>query len=185
MRTLLKANSFLLLMLVLPTICFPQTDAKNVPQPPTTELKQFDPFLGKFNLGKFNVSGEFAKLQWIGTLELKRAIKGWYIEQTILIKTVGIDREFRTLTTWDTKAGKFRLWRFQTLPVEQSNEGEIRFEGSEMITQWGSVRPDGSQAILTNRYRMVSKDQLEVLSYMQVENGPVTKIGLLIGKRLP
>ncbi len=39
------------------------------------ELKQFDPFLGKFN-----VSGKFAKLQRIGTLELKRAIKGWYFD---------------------------------------------------------------------------------------------------------
>jgi hypothetical protein len=180
MRTLLKTNSFVILMLVLPTIGFSQTDPNNVPQPPTVELKSFDPFLGRFS-----VSGEFVKLQWTGTLELKGAIKGWYIEQTILVKTEGIDREFRTLITWDKNAQKFRMWRFQTLPVEQSNEGEIRFEGNEMISEWVSVRPDGSQAILSNRYRMVSKDQVEILSYMQVGNGPVTKIGFLIGKRLP
>ncbi len=180
MRTLLKTSSFVILILVLPTICFPQTDPKNVPQPPAVELKKFDPFLGKFN-----VSGEFAKLQWTGTLELKRAIKGWYIEQTILVKTDGIDREFRTLTTWDKNAKKFRMWRFQTLPPEKSNEGEIRFDGDEMITEWVSIRPDGRQVILSNRYRMVSKDQLEILSYAQIGKEPLTKIGLLRGKRLP
>jgi hypothetical protein len=180
MRTMLKTNVFLVLMIVLPTICFSQTDPKNVPQPPTVELKKFDPFLGRFN-----VSGEFAKLRWTGTLECKRAIKGWYVELTILIKTEGIDREFLTVTTWDKNAQKFRMWRFQTLPVEQSNEGEIRFEGNEMITQWVSVSSDVSQAILSNRYRKVSDDQIEILSYMQVGNGPVTKIGVLTGKRLP
>lgn len=179
MRTLLKTISFAILMLALPIICFPQTDPKNVPRPPTEELKNFDPFLGKFN-----VSGEFAKLQWTGSLELKRAIKGWYIEQTILVNTEGIDREFRTLTTWDRNAHKFRMWRFQTLPIEQSNEGEIRSEGNEMITEWVSARPDGSRAILSNRYRMVSKDQSEIVSYMQVGNGAVTRIGLLVGKRV-
>ena len=88
-------------MLLLPSICVPQTDPKNVPQPPTQKLKKFDPFLGKFN-----VSGDFGKLQWAGTLELKTTIKGWYIEQTILVKTEGIDREFRILTTWDKNAQK-------------------------------------------------------------------------------
>ena len=39
---------------------------------PTDELKKFDPFLGKYN-----VSGDFANLQWAGTLELKRVVKGW------------------------------------------------------------------------------------------------------------
>jgi hypothetical protein len=180
MRTLLKTNSLLALILALPSIGFSQTDPKNVPQPPTAELKEFAPFLGKFN-----VSGDFAKLRWTGTLEQKIAIEGWYVEQTILIKTEGIDREFRTLTTWDKNAKKFRMWRFQTLPAEKSNEGEVRFEGNEMITEWVSFRLDGRRAILSNRYRMVSADQLEILSYAQVGNEPVTKIGLLVGKRLP
>ena len=47
-----------MVMLVLPTLCFSQTNPKNVPQPPTDELKKFDPFLGKYN-----VSGDFANLQ--------------------------------------------------------------------------------------------------------------------------
>src|SRR5713226_4135316 len=73
-------------MLALCAICSPQTDPKNVPQPPTAELRKFDPFLGKFQ-----VSGDYSNLLWTGTLELKKVIKGWYIEQTIFVKTEGID----------------------------------------------------------------------------------------------
>jgi hypothetical protein len=180
MKTSLKTNCCLILMLLLPTICLPQTNPKNVPQPPTEELKKFDPFLGKYS-----VSGDFAKLQWTGTLELKTAIKGWYIEQIILVKTEGIDREFRILATWDKNAQKYRFWGFQTLPVEQNNEGEIRFEDDAMITAWVSVKPDGSRVNLSNRYKMVSKDKLEIVSYKQVGNEPVTTIGLLKGERAP
>src|SRR5216683_6884643 len=80
---------------ICPGVCFAQTDPNNVPQPPTAQLRKFDPFLGKYQ-----VSGDFANLPWSGTLEFKPAIKGWYIEQVILVKTEGIDREFRILATW-------------------------------------------------------------------------------------
>jgi hypothetical protein len=178
MRTLLKTNTFLILMLVLATLCISQTNPKSVPQPPTDELKKFDPFLGKFD-----VSGEFANLRWAGTLELKRVIKGWYIEQIILVKTEGIDREFWLLATWDKSAQKYRLWGFQTLPF--TLEGEIRFEGDEMITEWMTVRPDGTKVSDSNRYRLSSNGQLEIVSYRQVGNEAVTKIGFLTGNRLP
>jgi uncharacterized protein DUF4440 len=158
---------------------FPQTDPKNFPQPPTAELRRFDPFLGKFSL-----SGEFANLPWTGTLELKKVIKGWYIEQIILVKTEGIDREFRILATWDKKVQKYRLWGFQTLPIMPDNGGEIRFEGDEMITEWPSVKPDGNQVTSSNCYRFVSKDELEIVSYRQIGNGAAEKIGFLKGKRM-
>jgi len=178
MRTFLRIHGlFTLVMAVLP-VCFAQTDPKNVPQPPTAELKKFDPFLGKFS-----VSGNFANLPWTGTLELKKVIKGWYIEQIILIKSEGIDREFRILATWDKNLRKYRLWGFQTLPIMPDNGGEIRFEGDEMSTEWISARPDGSKAAFSNRYKIVSKDELEILSYSQVGNGPAEKIGYLRGKR--
>jgi hypothetical protein len=70
-RPLLRISAILSAMLPLAAICSPQTDPKNVPQPPTTELKKFDPFLGKYQ-----VSGDFANLPWTGTLELKKVIKG-------------------------------------------------------------------------------------------------------------
>jgi hypothetical protein len=178
MKTSLKINCCLILMLVFPTICLPQTNPKNVPQPPTDELKKFDPFLGKYN-----VSGDFANVQWAGTLELKRVIKGWYIQQIILVKTEGIDREFWLLATWDKSTQKYRLWGFQTLPF--TLEGDIRFDGDEMITEWVSVRPDGTKVNDSNRYRLTSNGQLEIASYRQVGNEPVTKIGFLTGERMP
>jgi uncharacterized protein (TIGR02246 family) len=178
-RLLLRISAILSATLTLGVICSSQTDPKSVPQPPTAELKKFDPFLGKYQ-----VSGDFANLPWTGTLELKKIIKGWYIEQTILVKTEGIDREFRILATWDKNAQKYRLWGFQTLPIMPDNGGEIHFEGEEMVTEWVSVRPDGSEVTSSNRYRFASKDELEILSYRQARNGPVEKIGFLKGKRM-
>ncbi|HXM21030.1 MAG TPA: nuclear transport factor 2 family protein [Terriglobales bacterium] len=177
MRSSRITSVILSALLAVGTICFPQTDPKNVPQPPTAELAKFDPFLGKYE-----ASGDFVNLPWTGSLELRKVIKGWYIEQIILVETEGIDREFRILATWDKNVQKYRLWGFQTLPMML--EGEVRFEGDEMITEWVSVRPDGSQARSSNRYRCVSKDELEILSYRQVGNGPTEKIGFLKGKRV-
>lgn len=179
MRSSVRTSTILFALLSICAVCFPQTNTNNVPQPPAAELRKFDPFLGKFS-----VSGEFANLPWIGTLELKKVIKGWYIEQIILVKTEGIDREFWILATWDKNVQKYRLWGFQTLPIVPDNGGEIRFEGDEMITEWVSVRPDGSQATYSNRYRFVSKDELEILSYRQVGSGPAEKLGFLRGKRM-
>ena len=59
-------------------------------QTPTAQLAKFKPFLGKYD-----VSGDFAKLPWSGTLGLSPAIKGWFVEQTILVKSEDIDREFQ------------------------------------------------------------------------------------------
>lgn len=177
MGTLLRSGAILSALLTVGHICFAQTDPKKVPQPPAAELRKFDPFLGKYQ-----VSGDFANVPWTGTLELRKVIKGWYIEQIILVKTEGIDREFRILATWDKNVQKYHLWGFQTLPTML--EGEIRFEGDEMITEWVSARPDGTKATFSNRYRFVSKDELEILSYRQVGNGPAEKIAFLKGKRM-
>lgn len=86
-----------------------KTNPQNVPKPPNAELQKFEPFLGTYE-----VLGDFANLPWSGTLEVKRVIKGWYIEQIIKVKSPGIDREFWVLSTWDNGAHKYRLWGFQT-----------------------------------------------------------------------
>jgi hypothetical protein len=179
MKPLLRTSAILIGLLVLCAACSAQTDPKNVPQPPAAELKKFDPFLGKYE-----VSGDYAHLPWNGTLELKKVIKGWYIEQIIMVKTEGIDREFRILATWDRNVRKYRLWGFQTLPIMPDNGGEIRFAGEEMITEWVSARQDGSQVAFSNRYRFVSNDELEILSYRQVGKDPSEQIGLLKGTRM-
>ena len=165
-------------LLVLPSICFSQTDPAHVPKPPTAELQKFEPFLGKYA-----VSGDFANLDWTGTLELAVAIKGWYVEQTILVKSKGIDREFRMLVTWDKAAQKYRAWRFQTLPVDKENEAEFRFEGDEMITEWAFTRQDGTRGAARNRYKFASKDTIEIVSTVQIGNEPEKRIGTFVGTR--
>ena len=164
-------------LLALCAFSYGQTNPQNVPQPPTAELQKFEPFLGKYE-----VSGDFANLPWTGTLELRKVIKGWYIQQIILIKSPGIDREFWVLATWDKNAQKYRLWGFQTLPTVP--EGEIRFERDEMITEWAIIRADGTKVLASNRYHLLSKDQLEIVSYTQIKNGPIEKIGSLKGRRI-
>ncbi len=159
------------------TVSLGQTNPRSVPQPPSVELQKFEPFLGKYE-----VSGDYANLPWAGTLELKKVIKGWYIEQIIQITSPGIDREFWVLATWDKNAQKYRLWGFQTLPSQV--EGDVRFEDDEMITEFTYPGPDGQKATSTNRYKFTGKDELLVTSYRQIGNGSVEKIGTLIGKRI-
>src|ERR1051326_930930 len=130
-------------LFVLVAPLFSQTDQNNVPQPPTAELRKFDPFLGKYS-----VSGDFANLAWTGTLEWKKAIKGWYVQQIILIKSGPIGREFWILATWDANKKQYPLWGFQTLPHQI--EGEVRFEADQLITEWSSTRPDGTKITSTN-----------------------------------
>jgi|SRR5579859_733871 len=176
----LTRNKTALLLSTFMAICavsLGQTNAQNVPQPPSAELQKFEPFLGKYK-----VSGDYANLPWAGTLELNKVIKGWYIEQIIRIKSPGIDREFWVLATWDKNAQKYRLWGFQTLPSQI--EGDVRFEDDEMITVFTYPVADGQKATSTNRYKFVGNNELLVTSYRQVGNGPVEKIGTLTGKRI-
>ncbi len=175
-RTCGKTALVLSTFVAICTVALGQTNPRNLPQPPKVELQKFEPFLGKYE-----VSGDYANLPWAGTLELKTVIKGWYIEQIIQITSPGIDREFWVLVTWDKNAQKYRLWGFQTLPSQV--EGEVHFEGDEMITQFTYPVADGQQALSTNRYRLTGKNELLITSYRQLKNGPVEKIGTLRGKR--
>lgn len=154
-----------------------QTNPQNVPQPPKAELEKFEPFLGKYA-----VSGDYANLPWAGTLELKKVIQGWYIQQIIRIKSPGIDREFWVLATWDKNAQKYPLWGFQTLPSQV--EGDVRFQDDEMITEFTYPAADGQKATSSNRYKFIGNNELLVTSYRKVGNGAVETIGTLKGKRV-
>ena len=182
MTTLLKTTGIFIMLVTLPAFCFAQTDPKNVPQPPTVELKKFDLFLGKYT-----VTSEYAGLKFSGTIEIKTAVKGWYVEWTNLVKSEGIDRELRMLMTWDKNAKKYRIWRFETLTPETQNEGEVRFEGDELIMEWKGTKPDGSPAIFRNRCAMKSKDELQMIteSNRRPGNANVVRIGVTTGKRIP
>lgn len=178
MNIFVQLRCALLLILTPLGIAFSQTNPANVPSPPTADLAKFKPFLGKYD-----VSGDFAKLPWRGTLELAPAVKGWFVEQTILVKSQGIDREFRMLVTWDPTERKYRAWRFETLPIGRKNEAEFRFEGTEMITEWVYDNEDGSKTTARNRYHWVSKDRLEILSTMKAGDQPERQLGVLVGSR--
>lgn len=80
-KTGLVLSTFMALL----AVSLGQTNPQNVPQPPSVELQKFEPFLGNYE-----VSGDYTNLPWAGTLELKKVIKGWYIEQIIRIKSPGI-----------------------------------------------------------------------------------------------
>jgi hypothetical protein len=182
MTTLLRTTGILIMLATLPAFCFAQTDPKNVPQPPKAELNRFEPFLGKYAV----TPSEYAGRTWTGTVEIKIAVKGWYIEWTNLVKTEGIDRELRMLMTWDKNANRYRIWRFSTGGIEAQNEGEVRFEGNELIMEWKGTKPDGSPAIFRNRCTMKSKDELQVITESNRRPGDanLVRVGVLTGKRL-
>lgn len=109
MKTSLVLSAFLALC----TSTLSQTNVKGVPQPPSAELQKFESFSGKYE-----VSGDYANLPWTGTLELKKAIKTWYVEPIIQVNLPGIDREFRVLTPLDSSA-------IHDMPTD-SAESELR-----------------------------------------------------------
>jgi hypothetical protein len=172
--------SVLLTILLCALSATAQVNPNNVPKPPVAELKKFEPFLGKYN-----VTADYAKLKWSGTLEIKPAIKGWYIERTILIKTDDgkIDREFRSLITFDTSLKSYRVWGFETLPPK-NNERSGRFEGNEFIEELEIKRRDGSKSTLRSRYMMPDKDEVRIVTEDQDAAGKITPVGVTVGKRV-
>lgn len=164
---------FALLLLLCSTTfkSFGQTDPNNIPKPPTAKLKIYEPFFGKYNM-----TSDYGGLKFDGTIEIKPVIKGWYVEQTILVKSQGnkIDREFRMMVTYDTVQQKYRVWRFETLPVIPF-ETTLRTEGADIILemQVPSLKEGGPQEIIYNRYSMVSKDQMKILSEVRSLDGKV------------
>ena len=156
-----------------------QTNPNNIPKPPTDELKKFEPFLGKYN-----VTAEYAKLKFSGTMEIKPVIKGWYIERSILIKTDDgkIDRELHVFITYDRRLKSYRLSRFETLPPG-NNESSGRFEGNEFIEE-SEVTRNGDKVILRNRITMADKDEVRMVTEAQDAAGKITLVGVAIGKRM-
>jgi hypothetical protein len=152
---------------------FGQTDPNNVPKPPSAQLKIYEPFFGKYNM-----TSDYGGIKFNGTIEIKPVIKGWYVEQTILVKSPDkrIDREFRMMVTYDTVQNRYRVWRFETLPPATS-ESTMRTEGTDIIFEM-RVPPlkEGDQPeIAYNRYSMVSKDQMKIVSEIHSLDGKVTE----------
>ncbi len=157
-----------------------QVNPNNVPKPPADELKKFEPFLGKYDQ-----TMDYAGLKWSGTLEFKPAIKGWYIERIILTKTDDgkIDREYRSMITYDKNLKDYRVWGFETLPPNYV-EHTIRFEGNDFIEEWEVKMRDGSKSTHRSRFTMTDKDELRILTENQDATGKIKQIGVTRAKRV-
>jgi hypothetical protein len=155
-----------------------QSDTTNVPEPPSAQLAALEPFFGSY---------EHADNEWMGlgpfqgTLEVGRAVKGWYVEFVIDTRFGPIDRELRMLTTWDDELSRYRVWRFETLPQSAPGtvEAEARFEGEEFIMEWRESRgPQGQRGTFRNRLRMEGPDELVIVSEVDPEHGDTLVLGV-------
>ena len=158
-----------------------QTDTNNIPKPPLTELKKFNPYLGMYN-----VTSEFMGRKFQGTLEWKPAIKNWYLQSTIQLQDESkkIDRELRIMMTWDSELQKYRLWRFQTTPhpSPEESEGETKFINDELLQEW-KYKDEKGDYIFRNRLKMSSSDKMLIISEEEIES-KITQIGVTTCTRI-
>lgn len=159
----------LLMTCITITKSFGQTDPNNVPKPPISKLKIYEPFFGKYKM-----TSDYGGARFNGTIEVKPVIKGWYVEQTILIKSSDnkINREFRMMVTYDSLQQKYRVWRFETLPPAPF-ETTLRTEGADIILemQIPPMKEGGQQEVFYNRYTMVSKNHMKIISEARTIDG--------------
>ncbi len=168
---------FLIMLLAFSANTKAQTDPNNVPKPPLTELKKFNPYLGMYN-----VISEYAGLKFKGTLEWKPAIKNWYLQWTIQLQDESkkIDRELRIMMTWDANLQKYRLWRFQTSPHAPPDqlEGEAKFINDELVMIW-IFKDEKGELTFRNRLKMTSPNKLLIISEEEeVEPKKVKQVGV-------
>ena len=153
-----------------------QTNAANVPAPPTAELRPFERFFGRWS-----VSGPYAGQEFTGITEVRPAVKGWYVEWINDVGAPGINRELRQLITWDRKQARYPIWRFETFDRQDDLEdGNVRFEGDTLVMEWKRER-----FIVQNRM-VLDGDTLRMLSFGV---NPTTlarrPVGALVGTRIP
>jgi hypothetical protein len=178
---MLAARIAIIATLATAQIAHAQVDLENMPDPPTTELQRLKPFLGTYTL-----TSDYFGRQWSGTLDVRPAVNGWYVEWEINIHGGPIERQLRMLATFDSSVKHFRIWRFETLPPEPSDraEGKGRLEGGEFIQEWRMPAPDGHPGTFRNRIRMQGPDTLVIISegIRDGESG-VTRIGVTTAVR--
>lgn len=159
--TALRIAAFVALSLSLSPAAQAQSDPSNVPEPPTEHLARLEPFLGAYAH-----TMDYAGQEWAGTLDVRPAVKGWYVEWEINTQSGPIDRQLRLLVTWDREAERYRIWRFETLdPLPPgANEGAGHFEGDEFVMEWAMAAPDGEPGTFRNRVRMEGADTLVIVT---------------------
>jgi hypothetical protein len=180
----LRSAALFVCIAVFTSLAEGQSDPRNVPAPPAVELAKFRPYLGMYEQ-----TMDWRGLAFSGTIEIKPAVKGWYVEWIISTHhQQSIDRENRLLMTWDRNLKKYRVWRFETLdplPTE-STEGEIRFSGDELIMEWkGSKEPVRGMVVkfYRNRVRFTAKDEFEIVTELEPSEGEHVRMGVTRAKR--
>ncbi len=161
-----------------------QLDTTHVPTRPAAQLDELQPFFGTY-VYTDNYYGGMGP--WRGTLTVRSAIKGWYVEWTINTRFGPIDRQLTMLTTWDEALGRYRIWRFETLPQDRPGavEAEGRLEGGVFIMEWKESRgPNGERGTFRNRISMMGPDSIVIISEVQPEHGPTFKLGDWKGVRI-
>lgn len=161
-------------------VAYAQVGPSRIPEPPTDALARFQPFFGTYT-----VSGNYFGQEWRGTLDVRPAVKGWYVEWEINVHSGPIDRQLRMLMTWDMKSEQYRIWRFETLPPEPSDraEGSGWFEGDEFVMEWVMPAPDGEPGIFRNRVQMETADILVMVSEGERASGDIQRIGVTTARR--
>ena len=179
------------LALVTSPLCLAQAPSEYVPTPdalppsappPTEALTRFASFLGLYEF-----TGDFSGEPYQGTLEVKPAVKGWYVEWVINIYVEDEDRQYdrqlRMLTTWDRFAEQYRIWRFETNNPIVMGEGKAFFEGDQFIMEWRRPAPDGEMGIFRNRITMKKPGEIVIISEGERDSGGKEQIGVGTGKR--
>lgn len=163
----LPVRTLLLCLLVLSlfaSAAYAQTDPENPPEPPVERLGVLEPFLGLY----VHTDQTFGNLgPWAGTLEVRPAVKGWYVEWVINTHHRAIDRQNRMIMTWDEKLGRYRVWRFETTPQLPQGvvEGTARSVGDTLVMEWENVPgPRGGTGIYRNRAFMDGPDELLIIT---------------------
>lgn len=141
-----------------------QMDPGDPPEPPVERLAALQPFLGLYS----HADQTFGPLgPWAGTLEVKPAVKGWYVEWVINTHHRAIDRQNRMIMTWDEKLGRYRVWRFETTPQLPRGvvEGSARFVGDTLVMEWEDFPgPRGGTGTYRNRAFMDGADELVIIT---------------------
>lgn len=176
-----KLLFFLLISLTVISKTRAQTDPNDIPKPPLTELKKFNPYLGMYN-----VTSEFLGRKYQGTFEWKPAVKNWYMQSTIQLqdKAKTFDRELIIMMTWDTALQKYRLWRFETTPPlsPEVSEGETKFVNDELLQEW-KFKDEKGNYTFRNRLKMSSPDKLLIVSEEE-RDSKITQIGVTTCTRI-
>lgn len=158
----------------------------NIAEPPPEELGKFDPFIGEYQ-AEHEVEAEYGGSKWEETIEVKRALKGWYFEWTTTSKEPASkrDQQMRMMLTWDWRKHEYRAWRFQSGDNGLMEvEGDARFSDGELVLEFTWRTPDSLTTYLRERCRMVGRDELKIVHEFRTGD-EYKRAGVTTGKRKP